>query len=50
MPQFDVREAPQLSVPRTDPQFLPSREQNVALSSDVQPHTFAVPPPPQVTP
>jgi hypothetical protein len=35
------RDAPQLSVPTTLPQSLPSREQNVASSSGVQPQTLA---------
>jgi hypothetical protein len=47
---FTVRAAPQLSLFVTEPQFLPSREQNVGLSSGVQPHALGVPPPPQVTP
>jgi hypothetical protein len=43
-----VRVVPQLSVPDSWPQFFPSREQNVAFGSGVQPHTFATPPPPHV--
>jgi len=46
-----VRLTPQLSVPLTEPQFLPRREQKVALDSGVQlvvPQTLATPPPPQV--
>jgi hypothetical protein len=43
LPQLAVREAPQLSVPLTLPQFLPRREQKVVLDSGVQPP----PPPPQ---
>jgi hypothetical protein len=35
-----VRAAPQLSVPLTEPQFLPSREQNAEFVSGVQPHTL----------
>jgi hypothetical protein len=51
VPQFTaVRVVPQLSAAVTLPQFLPRREQNVVLFSAVQPHTFAVPPPPHVTP
>jgi hypothetical protein len=51
LPQLAVRDAPQLSVPKSDPQFLlPKREQNAASVSVVQPHTLTVPPPPQVTP
>jgi hypothetical protein len=40
-----------LSAAVTLPQFLPSREQNALFDSAVQlaaPHTFTVPPPPQV--
>jgi hypothetical protein len=40
-----------LSAAVTLPQFLPSREQKLVFDSGVQlavPHTFAVPPPPQV--
>jgi hypothetical protein len=43
-----VRAVPQLSVPITWPQFLPTREQNAVSLSGVQPQTFAVPAPPQV--
>jgi hypothetical protein len=47
-----VREAPQLSVPVSEPQLLPRREQKAALLSGVQveppPQTPAMPPPPQV--
>jgi hypothetical protein len=43
-----VRDAPQLSLAVTLPQFLPSREQKFASPSYAQPHTFAVPAPPQV--
>ena|SRR5687767_6830006 len=39
---------PQLSAAVTVPQFLPSRVQNAAGVSLVQPQTFGVPPPPQV--
>jgi hypothetical protein len=49
--ELTVRVAPQLSVPVTLPQFLPRRVQKAAFVSAVQvdpPHTFAVPPPPQV--
>jgi hypothetical protein len=45
-----VREAPQLSLSVTLPQFFPSRAQNAALDSVVQPHTLVTPPPPHVTP
>jgi hypothetical protein len=45
-----VRDVPQLSVPVTLPQFLPSRVQNAAFVSGAHPHTFAVPPPPHETP
>jgi hypothetical protein len=45
-----VREPPHLSVPNTLSQFLPSLAQSSALVSAVHPHTFAVPPPPHVTP
>ncbi len=49
VPQLDtVRPAPQLSVPERPPQVAPRRVQNAASLSCVQPHTFAVPPPPQV--
>jgi hypothetical protein len=34
--ELTVREAPQLSVPVTEPQFLPSLEQKVVLLSGVQ--------------
>jgi hypothetical protein len=44
------RVTPQLSWAVTPPQFFPSRVQNVASASPVQPHTFAAPPPPHVTP
>ncbi len=37
-----VRVAPQLSVPLTDPQFFPSREQNVVSGSGAQVQTLAV--------
>jgi hypothetical protein len=51
VPQLAVREAPQLSVPKSEPQFLPpNRVQNAVSVSAVQPHTFTVPPPPHVTP
>jgi hypothetical protein len=51
VPQFTpVRVVPQLSAAVTVPQFFPSRVQNTGLVSAVQPHTFAVPPPPHVTP
>lgn len=43
-----LRAAPQLSLPLTFPQFFPSRAQKAPLPSGVQPHTFAVPPPPHV--
>jgi hypothetical protein len=46
-----VRVALQLSVPvATVPQFVPSRSQYVRFDSEAQPHTLAVPVPPQVTP
>jgi hypothetical protein len=45
-----VRDAPQLSLSVTLPQFLPRRPQNAALLSVVQPHTFVTPPPPHTTP
>jgi hypothetical protein len=45
-----VRLLPQLSAVVTPPQFLPSRPQNAASVSAVQPQDPAVPPPPQVTP
>jgi hypothetical protein len=45
-----VRDVPQLSAAATLPQFLTSRVQYAASVSGVQPHTFAVPPPPQLTP
>jgi hypothetical protein len=48
VPQSVVRDVPQLSAAVRLPQFLPCRVQNVALLSGVQPHTFVVPPPPQV--
>jgi hypothetical protein len=51
VPQFiTVREAPQLSLAVTLPQFFPTREQNAEFVSGTQfgPHTFAVPPPPHV--
>jgi hypothetical protein len=43
-----VRGCAQLSVPETWPQFLPRLAQNAESLSGGQPHTFAVPPPPQV--
>ena len=43
-----LRAAPQLSLPLTFPQFFPRRAQKAAVPSGVQPHTFAVPPPPHV--
>jgi hypothetical protein len=48
--ELTVRDVPQLSFAVTLPQFFPRREQNDALLSGVHdvPHTFAVPPPPQV--
>jgi hypothetical protein len=46
--ELTVRVFPQLSVPVTLPQFLPSLEQNAAFDSAVHPHTLAVPPPPHV--
>jgi hypothetical protein len=42
------RPVPQLSVPLTLPQFFPSRVQNAASLSAVQPQTLGVPPPPQL--
>jgi hypothetical protein len=47
--ELTVLLAPHLSVADMPPQFLPSRVQ-ISVSVSVQPHTFAVPPPPQVTP
>jgi hypothetical protein len=38
--EVTVRDPPQLSVPDTVPQFLPSRVQNAGSVSAVQPHTF----------
>ena len=46
--ELTVRGLLQLSVPMTWPQFLPTLVQNAVSLSAVQPHTFAVPPPPQV--
>jgi hypothetical protein len=48
--ELTVRDAPQLSLAVTLPQFFPRREQNDASVSGVQlaPHTLAVPPPPHV--
>jgi hypothetical protein len=43
-----VRAIPQLSAPETDPQSLPRRWQNMTSGSAMQPHTFAIPPPPHV--
>jgi hypothetical protein len=43
-----VRGAPQLSVPDTEPQFLPCRVQKAASVSGVQPQTLDVPRPPHV--
>jgi hypothetical protein len=43
-----VRLLPQLSVPVTLPQLFPSRVQNTASVSAVQPQTFAAPPPAHV--
>jgi hypothetical protein len=43
-----VRDAPQLSLAVTLPQSLPSRTQNAVSLSAAQPHTFAVPLPPQL--
>jgi len=48
VPQLTVRMAPQLSARVTEPQVVPSRVQNAALVSAVQPQTLVVPPPPQV--
>jgi hypothetical protein len=48
VPQSVVRDVPQLSAAVRLPQFFPSRVQNVALLSAVQPHTLVVPPPPQL--
>jgi hypothetical protein len=48
VPQFVVRDTPQLSVAVKLPQFLPRRVQNVVSLSAVQPHTFAAPPPAHV--
>src|SRR5687767_7560215 len=47
--ELTVRLTPQLSVPETEPQFLPSRLQKAVLVSGVQlppPQTLGVPPPP----
>jgi hypothetical protein len=50
LPQSTVREAPQLSLAVTLPQFLPRREQKAALDSGLHPQKLGVPgfPPPQV--
>jgi hypothetical protein len=45
-----VRLTPQLSSAVTLPHVFPNREQNATSVSLVQPHTFAVPPPPHETP
>jgi hypothetical protein len=45
-----LRAVPQLSVPDQAPQALPNRLQKVASLSGMQPHTFGVPPPPQLAP
>jgi hypothetical protein len=48
--ELTVRDAPQLSVPLTLPQFFPRRAQNAPSVSAVQaPQTLAVPPPPQLS-
>jgi hypothetical protein len=47
-PQSVVRAVPQLSGAVRLPQSFPRRAQNAGLVSAVQPHTFDVPPPPQV--
>jgi hypothetical protein len=44
-----LRGAPQLSVPETAPQFLPSLAQKAVSLSCVQPQTLVVPPPPHVS-
>ena len=50
-PQFDTERAvPQLSVPLVLPHCTPRREHKLASLSGVQPQTFALPAPPQVTP
>lgn len=46
VPQSAVREMPQLSALVTLPQVAPRRAQKAVFVSPVQPHTFAVPPPP----
>jgi hypothetical protein len=43
-----VRDVAQLSLTVTLPQFLPIRVHSAVSPSYVHPHTFAVPPPPQV--
>lgn len=48
-PQFAVLENPQLSSPVTTPQFLPTRAQNSASVSDVQPQILSSPAPPHVS-
>jgi hypothetical protein len=45
-----LRETPQLSLPVSAPQVWPMAAQNCASDSGVQPHWFAVPPPPQEAP
>ena len=40
LPQISVRWVPQLSVPLTEPQFLPRREQKAASVSGVQPQLY----------
>jgi hypothetical protein len=48
LPQEALRVAPQLSVPLTVPQFLPSAEQSCTSVSGEHPQTFIVPLPPHV--
>ena len=47
-PQLAVRTRPQLSLPVTEPQLAPDLAQNAASGSEIQPQTFAVPPPAHV--
>lgn len=49
VPQLAVRAMPQLSVPLSEPQFFPWREQKTPSLSLVQPHTLGVPPSPHAS-
>jgi hypothetical protein len=48
--ELTLRGAPQLSLPLSAPHWAPAFVQNVGSLSGVQPHWFAVPPPPHDSP